>query len=77
MVYTNKYKNPLMNSDGGVVIRGFFVSLFPFIPYILFLFRSFFLSDAFASFAIAFQHPGAGDGLAGAVVEFYLLVALA
>lgn len=42
MVYTNKYKNPLMNSDGGVVIRGFFVSLFPFIPYILFLFRSFF-----------------------------------
>ncbi len=42
MVYTNKYKNPLMNSDGGVVIRGFFVSLFLFIPYILFLFRSFF-----------------------------------
>ena len=40
MVYTNKYKNPLMNSDGGVVIRGFFVSLFLFIPYILF--RSFF-----------------------------------
>ncbi len=42
MVYTNKYKNPLMNSDGGDFIRGFFVSLFPFIPYILFLFRSFF-----------------------------------
>ena len=42
MVYINKYKNPLMNSDGGDFIRGFFVSLFLFIPYILFLFRFFF-----------------------------------
>ena len=74
MVYTNKYKNPLMNSDGGVVIRGFFVSFYSISP---FPFQIFLLSDAFASFAIAFQHPGAGDGLAGAVVEIYLLVALA
>ena len=58
-----------MNSDGGVVIWGFFVSFCPF--------QIFLLSDAFASFAIAFQHPGAGDGLAGTVVEIYLLVALA
>ncbi len=72
MVYTNKYKNPLMNSDGGVVIRGFFISFYSIYPFQIFL-----LSDAFASFAIAFQHPGAGDGLAGAVVEIYLLVALA
>ncbi len=27
MVYTNKYKNPLMNSDGGDFIRGFFFYL--------------------------------------------------
>lgn len=42
MVYTNKYKNPLMNSDGGVVIRGFFVSLF---PYFLLFHISFSFSD--------------------------------
>ena len=48
-----------------------FYSIYPF-PFQIFL-----LSDAFACFAIAFQHPGAGDGLAGTVVEIYLLVALA
>lgn len=82
MVYTNKYKNPLMNSDGGVVIRGFFVSLFPyflisFYSIYSFSFQIFLLSDAFACFAIAFQYLGAGDRLAGTVVEIYLLIALA
>ena len=79
MVYTNKYKNPLMNSDGGDFIRGFL-----FLYFLLFLisfsFQNSLLSDfsvEFAWFAIAFQYPGAGDGLAGAVVEIYLLVALA
>ena len=42
MVYTNKYKNPLMNSDGRDFIRGFFVPLFPY----FFLFHiSFSFSD--------------------------------
>ena len=72
MVYTNKYKNPLMNSDGEVVIRGFFISFYSIYPFQIFL-----LSDAFACFAIAFQHLGAGDRFAGTVVEIYLLEALA
>ncbi len=57
-----------------------FVSLFSFIPYILFLFQNSLLSDfsvEFAWFAIAFQYSGTGDGLAGTVVEIYLLEALA
>ena len=74
MVYTNKYKNPLMNSDGGVVIRGFLISFYSIYP---FSFQIFLLSDAFACFAIAFQYLGAGDRLAGTVVEIYLLIALA
>ena len=68
-----------MNS-GGEISSGdsyffiFFYSLYPF-P-----FQNSLLSDfsvEFAWFAIAFQYPGAGEGLAGAVVEIYLLVALA
>ena len=77
-----------MNSDGGDFIRGFlflcffisFVSLFSFIPYILFLFQISLLSDfsvEFAWFTIAFQYPGVGDRFAGTVVEIYLLEALA
>ena len=74
-----------MNSDGGDFIRGFLFLYFlcffiSFIPYILFLFQNSLLSDfsvEFAWFTIAFQYPGAGDGLAGTVVEIYLLEALA
>ena len=80
-----------MNSDGGDFIRGFlflyflcffisFYFLYPFISYILFLFQNSLLSDFsadFARFAIAFQYPGTGDGLAGTVVEINLLEALA
>ena len=37
----DKYKNPLMNSDGGGFIRGFFVSLFPLYLYFLLSFSFF------------------------------------
>lgn len=60
--------------------QGILVSLFPFIPYILFLFQNSLLSDfsvEFAWFTIAFQYPGAGDRFAGTVVEIDLLEALA
>ena len=62
----------------------FLYFLLSFSDFSFILFRFFFypfqislLSDAFASFAIAFQHLGAGDRFAGTVVEIYLLIALA
>lgn len=77
MVYTNKYKESPDELRWGSCHQGILCFLISFYSIYPFPFQIFLLSDAFACFAIAFQHLGADDRFAGTVVEIYLLEALA